>query len=77
MNFCCLNETGSLVLSVGQDKLAVLFDGLTGEKKAVFNTEHGGGIYSCSWSPDGTQVLTSSGDKTCKIWDVATGKSIT
>ncbi len=45
--------------------------------QGAFTTEHTGGIYCVSWSPDGSQVLTSSGDKTCKIWDVETGKSVT
>lgn len=44
--------------------------------QSAFATEHTGGIYCASWSPDGTQVLTASGDKTCKIWDVETGKSV-
>lgn len=25
-----------------------------------------------AWSPDSTRLLTSSGDKTCKLWDVET-----
>ena len=25
-----------------------------------------------SWGPDSKQVLTASGDKTCKLWDVTT-----
>merc|ERR1711911_433646 len=31
---------------------------------------HKGGVYAVSWSPDGKQLLTASGDKTCKIWNV-------
>lgn len=33
---------------------------------------HGGGIYAVSWSPDGTKILSASGDKTCKLWDAST-----
>lgn len=25
-----------------------------------------------AWKPDGSQLLTASGDKTCKLWDVET-----
>ena len=31
---------------------------------------HGGTIWSVSWSPDGSQVLTASADKTARIWPV-------
>jgi WD40 repeat protein len=30
-----------------------------------------------AWKPDGTQLLTASGDKTCKLWDVETRSVIT
>lgn len=30
-----------------------------------------------AWKPDGTQLLTASGDKTCKLWDVETRSLIT
>ncbi|KAG8198510.1 hypothetical protein JTE90_017375 [Oedothorax gibbosus] len=33
---------------------------------------HGGGIYGLSWSPDGTKLLSASGDKSCKVWDAST-----
>lgn len=28
--------------------------------------------FQVAWKPDGTQLLTASGDKTCKLWDVET-----
>jgi WD40 repeat protein len=31
---------------------------------------HAGGIYVLSWTRDGKKLLTASGDKTCKLWDV-------
>lgn len=38
---------------------------------------HKGGIYAISWSPDGKQLLSASGDKTCKIWDVSSASVVT
>ena len=32
---------------------------------------------SAAFSPDGTRIVTASGDKTARIWDAATGKEIT
>merc|ERR1712137_1170590 len=29
------------------------------------------GIYACSWSPDSSKLITSSADKTVKLWDMA------
>lgn len=33
-------------------------------------------VYAVAFSPDGTQVLTGSFDKTVKLWETATGKEI-
>jgi WD40 repeat protein len=77
VNCTRFSPDGAHALSVGSDKLAILYDGITGAKKSTFTTEHAGSIYCASWSPDSRQVLTSSGDKTCKIWDVETGRAVT
>eukprot|EP01089_Gocevia_fonbrunei_P021674 TRINITY_DN8507_c0_g1_i1.p1 TRINITY_DN8507_c0_g1~~TRINITY_DN8507_c0_g1_i1.p1 ORF type:complete len:671 (-),score=224.99 TRINITY_DN8507_c0_g1_i1:20-2032(-) len=74
------SPNGALFLSVGQDKVGIIGDGETGQKKSALATgagAHTGGIYCTSWSGDSTQALTSSGDKTAKIWDISTGKSVT
>jgi WD40 repeat protein len=31
---------------------------------------------ACSWSPDGTQVVSCSRDKTVRVWDVSRGECI-
>ena len=30
-----------------------------------------------AWSPDSKQILTASGDKTCRLWDVETRAVVT
>ena len=35
---------------------------------------HTGGAYSVAYSPDGKTLASGCGDKTIKLWDVATGK---
>jgi len=66
---------GSQYVSVSTDVKINLFDGTTGdlqkELKQSNANKHKGTIYSVSWSGDGKQLLTSSSDKTCKIWNVA------
>ncbi|KAJ8317219.1 hypothetical protein KUTeg_005123 [Tegillarca granosa] len=52
---------------------ACIFDGKSGDLIGEFGSPaHDGGIYGLSFSPDSRQVLTVSGDKTAKIWDVET-----
>ena len=34
-------------------------------------------MYAVAWSGNGKQLLSASGDKTCKLWDVETRKAIT
>jgi WD40 repeat protein len=33
-------------------------------------------VSSCSWSPDGTKVVSGSLDKTVRVWDVSRGECI-
>lgn len=37
---------------------------------------HLGTITGLTFSPDGTRLLSESDDKTCRLWDVATGKEL-
>jgi WD40 repeat protein/class 3 adenylate cyclase len=38
--------------------------------------DHGAGVWSVSYSPDGTRLATTSGDRTVKIWDASTGQEL-
>ncbi|XP_023943413.2 actin-interacting protein 1 [Bicyclus anynana] len=69
---------GSLFASAGFDGKIFLFDGATSELKGeIGSPAHKGGVYGISWSPDGKQLLSCSGDKTCAIWDVETRERTT
>ncbi|KUF90143.1 hypothetical protein AM588_10004669 [Phytophthora nicotianae] len=63
--------------NVGSDKLMCLYDGKSGELVDKFPAAHQASIYSVCWSPDGTQLLTSSADKTVLLWDVASRSVVT
>ena len=39
-------------------------------------TGHDGPVYSATYSPDGSRIVTASGDKTAKVWDANTGKEL-
>lgn len=67
------SPNGSLFASAGFDGKIFLFDGATSELKGeIGSPAHKGGVYGIAWSPDGKQLLSCSGDKTCAIWDVET-----
>ncbi|KAK3908482.1 Actin-interacting protein 1 [Frankliniella fusca] len=72
------SPTGSHFASGGFDGKVFLYDGssadLVGE---IGSPAHKGGVYAVAWSPDGKQLLTASGDKTCKLWDVETRSVVT
>nr|XP_019942440.1 PREDICTED: WD repeat-containing protein 1 [Paralichthys olivaceus] len=56
-----------------------IYNGKTGEAAGSLGGEkaHSGGIYAISWSPDSSQLISASGDKTVKLWDVGAGTAVT
>ncbi|XP_063983666.1 actin-interacting protein 1 [Diachasmimorpha longicaudata] len=72
------SPSGHLFASAGFDGKVFLYDGTTSELVSeIGSPAHQGGVYGVAWKPDGTQLLTASGDKTCKLWDVETKSLIT
>lgn len=55
-----------------------MYDGTTSDLVGeVGSPAHAGGVYGVSWSPDNKQLLTASGDKTARLWDVETRQLVT
>ncbi|XP_006815647.1 WD repeat-containing protein 1-B-like [Saccoglossus kowalevskii] len=75
------SPNGDRYLTGGADGKSFIYEGKTGEKIAELGngakSAHAGGIYGVCWSPDNTQVLTVSADKTAKIWDIEKHQVVT
>lgn len=72
------SPNGEFFASGGFDGKMFLYKTADYSKVGEFgNPAHGGGVYAVSFSPDGRQLLSASGDKSCKIWDVATLEQVT
>ncbi|KAH8286459.1 hypothetical protein KR054_009382 [Drosophila jambulina] len=62
---------GKFFASAGFDGKVFLYDGTSSELVGEFGSPaHKGGVYALAWKPDGSQLLTCSGDKTCRLWQV-------
>ncbi|KAG9306599.1 hypothetical protein G9A89_004796 [Geosiphon pyriformis] len=75
------SPNGEYLVSIGSDKKVFLYEGKTGEKlldlsETVGVDSHKGGIYAISWSSDSAHIITSSADKSAKIWDISAQKIV-
>lgn len=69
---------GDKFASGGADGKLVIFDGKLGDKLYEITVQdgpketaaHKGSIYSLCWDPTSKFILTASGDKTAKVWNV-------
>ncbi|KAH8236120.1 hypothetical protein KR032_006935 [Drosophila birchii] len=62
---------GKFFASAGFDGKVFLYDGTSSELVGELGSPaHKGGVYALAWKPDGSQLLTCSGDKTCRLWQV-------
>lgn len=64
---------GSQFATCTSDRKIFIYEGKEGTKVKELESKdgHTGSIFSLSWNADGTKILTASGDKTAKIWNVA------
>ncbi|KAG7462107.1 hypothetical protein MATL_G00199110 [Megalops atlanticus] len=79
VNCVRFSPSGTHYASAGADGQIFLYDGKTGEKIDALGgaKAHDGGIYAVSWSPDSSKLISASGDKTVKLWDVGSNSLIT
>ncbi|ROL53566.1 WD repeat-containing protein 1 [Anabarilius grahami] len=79
VNCVRFSPDGNRYASAGADGQIFLYDGKSGDKLGTLGGEkaHDGGIYAVSWSADSTQLISASGDKTVKLWDVGSGTAVT
>lgn len=77
---CCISADSGFVASGGLDNICSVFDlnsGDTDNGKPVVELEgHNGHLSACRFVGGNQKILTSSGDKTCKLFDIESGKVI-
>jgi len=64
---------GSMWASGGFDGKIFLYDGKDSEFKGELSG-HTGGVYGLAWDGSSKKLLSASGDKTCKMWDIGSMK---
>ena len=57
----------AIVSGGGLDNTVRIWQASTGQLQQTL-TEHTAWVYSVAWSPDGTQIVSGSGDETVRIW---------
>jgi len=67
---------GNYWASGGFDGKIFFYDGKDSELKGEL-VGHTGGIYGLAWDGSGRKILTASGDKTCRMWDIETKTCLT
>lgn len=76
---CAYAPTGAFVACGGLDNLCTIYSLRPREGNSKISRELPGhtGYLSCCRFIDDNQIVTSSGDMTCALWDVETGQPVT
>lgn len=61
---------GKWIVSVGSDRIIVVYDGNTGDFVKKIENAHEGGIFGVSWFADLSSFITASADNSLKRWTV-------
>ncbi|XP_060898282.1 WD repeat-containing protein 1 [Labrus mixtus] len=79
VNCVRFSPNGEHFVTAGADGKIFIYDGKSSDLISQLGGEkaHNGGIYAVSWSPDSSQLISASGDKTVKLWDVGAGTAVT
>ncbi|XP_076863940.1 guanine nucleotide-binding protein G(I)/G(S)/G(T) subunit beta-3b [Brachyhypopomus gauderio] len=74
---CGYSPSGNLVASGGLDNICTIYNMKTPIIKTVKELDAHSGYLSCVRFLSDNEVLTSSGDTTCALWDIESGKQKT
>jgi guanine nucleotide-binding protein G(I)/G(S)/G(T) subunit beta-1 len=76
---CAYAPSGSFVACGGLDNICSIYSLKTREGNVKVSRELAGhtGYLSCCRFLDDNQIITSSGDMTCSLWDIETGQPTT
>ncbi len=70
--YCCAYSPDGRVLAVGTREGRVLLYETKYYTQQLEWRAHDSFVYSIAWTPDGTRLVTGSGDATLKVWDTRT-----
>jgi WD40 repeat protein len=71
------SPNGERFASGGADGKLIIYDGKTGDKiNEVGKPAHAGSIFALTWDPSSQLILTVSGDKTARLWNIDSGELV-
>ena len=68
--FVKFSNNGRYLATAGQDKLVIIYDTTTFNRKHVL-TDHRNGVVSVAWSPDDKTLISCSRDQEARLWDTS------
>ncbi|XP_064204041.1 guanine nucleotide-binding protein G(I)/G(S)/G(T) subunit beta-3-like [Anguilla rostrata] len=76
---CAFAPSGELVASGGLDNMCTIYNlkGKDGNVRVMKELDAHSGYLSCCRFLNDNEIITSSGDTTCALWDIETGKQKT